>query len=494
MSKFALLIGINYEKDSSHKLNGCINDVRNVQDMLESVMEYPRANISMITDDTLAPTKQNIIDGFQSLLTSINSRECSEAWIHYSGHGYFLTDNGIDELDGKDEVLVPVDYSSAGFISDDYLYEFFIDKITNPDIKLMITMDCCHSGTHMDLSWKVNSENKLTKVSTNHAKMGQIVCLSGCKDDQTAADAWNFSDLKRWSGALTSSLLHTLKESNYTIPFLELIQKIRTMLQAKDYSQIPQLTCNFDLLSMNFITHKKELKKQLQQETMKRNRELVQEQERKMKQVREIRIMKSTQLTSLRTQQHELQVQKIHYQKQLSQLQPQVNQYQRDILHLEHAVQQYKQRKEECSRQLVDIQAVIQKTWKLYSQFLQSRTRQNYQLYYQQFIIFKRSYHQNQRNKQLIVEYTQIIESKERTLTKLKTMYETLVSQLSEAKQRYQGILQEMKEVQQKINQIELISETATTVNTSVGGTTTPSKVEHFLTANNDSNTFFLIQ
>ena len=95
----ALLIGINYNNDTSHKLNGCINDARNVKKVLQSMLDYPESNITLLTDDTQLPTRKNIEDGFQSLLLKINSRECSEAWIHYSGHGYFLTDHGNPIID-----------------------------------------------------------------------------------------------------------------------------------------------------------------------------------------------------------------------------------------------------------------------------------------------------------------------------------------------------------------------------------------------------------
>ena len=47
-----------------------------------------------------------------------------------------------------------------------------------------------------------------------------------------------------------SSFLHELQQSNYTITFLDLLKHIRQLLQAKNYKQLPQLTCNFDLLSM----------------------------------------------------------------------------------------------------------------------------------------------------------------------------------------------------------------------------------------------------
>ena len=48
MSKFALLIGINYENDVHHKLNGCINDVRNIKKVLHSVLDYPESNMTIL--------------------------------------------------------------------------------------------------------------------------------------------------------------------------------------------------------------------------------------------------------------------------------------------------------------------------------------------------------------------------------------------------------------------------------------------------------------
>ena len=497
MSKFALLIGINYENDTAHKLNGCINDARNVKKVLQSVLEYPDSNITLLTDDTKLPTRNNIEEEFQSLLLKINSRECSEAWIHYSGHGYFLTDHGIDELDGKDETLVPLDYSSAGLIRDDYLYENFIDKITNPDLKLMIVMDCCHSGTHMDLRWKVNTKNELMKVSTKHAQVGQIVCLSGCKDEQVSMDTYDFNNLQEWSGALTSSFLRELQQSNYTITFLDLLQNIRKLLQAKNYKQIPQLTCNFDLLSMNFMKHKKQLQKKIQQDAMKRQIQIIKEQETQMKQIREIRTMKTTQLTTLQNQQFELSSQRTQLQKKVNEYQTYWNQYQADLQKQEQILTRYQQLTQQATNRIVNLQPIIQETWSLYSQFLQNRTRYRYQLYIQQFTRFKQAFLQNKQSKVKIEEYKKIINSKQFMIAKLQEVLTKYSSELSKYQQQLQVVNQELVETNQKIQQIQAISETATVVNNQIGGNDSSESTvtESFINdANNDSKTFFLIQ
>ena len=40
-------------------------------------------------------------------------------FFHYSGHGGQQADKDGDEADGKDETLVPLDYQTAGQITDD---------------------------------------------------------------------------------------------------------------------------------------------------------------------------------------------------------------------------------------------------------------------------------------------------------------------------------------------------------------------------------------
>jgi hypothetical protein len=87
MVKRALLIGINYYDISGITLNGCINDIINIRNLLTSVYGYDASNIIMLSDNSIdtPPTKKNMINAMSSLVSESSGLE--EIWIHYSGHG-----------------------------------------------------------------------------------------------------------------------------------------------------------------------------------------------------------------------------------------------------------------------------------------------------------------------------------------------------------------------------------------------------------------------
>ena len=76
--KRVLLIGINYIEDSSNKLNGCINDIINIENKLRitnpECIEYRKLSDDQ-TNPLLKPTRKNIIDGINWLVTGLKSGE-----------------------------------------------------------------------------------------------------------------------------------------------------------------------------------------------------------------------------------------------------------------------------------------------------------------------------------------------------------------------------------------------------------------------------------
>jgi hypothetical protein len=100
--KTALLVGINYV-GSPYQLQGCINDVVNMQAFL--VSKYKYNNTTLITDNTvLKPTRLNILNGFTKLLNDAQSGDT--LFFHFSGHGTQTADVNRDELEGYDEAIV----------------------------------------------------------------------------------------------------------------------------------------------------------------------------------------------------------------------------------------------------------------------------------------------------------------------------------------------------------------------------------------------------
>lgn len=236
-NKRALLIGINYTNTES-ELNGCINDVTNVKQMLMSKFGYQDSQITMLTDTTdIKPTRNNILKYFLELLISDNSN----LYFHYSGHGSQIRDLSGDESDGIDEALVPIDYMESGMISDDELRGLL--QCMPATCKLTMVLDCCHSGSGVDLAYNLYERTGRNYLLEDPANVrvgktrGQVVCFSGCMDSQTSADAYIGA---QYQGALTNNYLSALNTLTPRMRTLNNIyNSIKTGLKNGNYTQIP---------------------------------------------------------------------------------------------------------------------------------------------------------------------------------------------------------------------------------------------------------------
>lgn len=234
--KRAVLIGINYYGTSA-QLNGCVNDVEVIYDLLLA-NGYLNENIVILTDDInrkdLLPTKKNIM---RSLKEAVKETKTGDTlFVSYSGHGSYATDWGGDERDGKDEVLCTVDNQ---YIVDDKLRAKIVNKVPK-GAKLRCFFDCCHSGSSLDLPYCWKGGEKF--VSESKANLdNDCILISGCRDNQTSSDAY-IREVKNYNGALTYYLLKTINETNGNVSWKELITILRYRLRKHRYVQIPQLS------------------------------------------------------------------------------------------------------------------------------------------------------------------------------------------------------------------------------------------------------------
>jgi len=234
-NKKALLIGINYI-GTSNQLEGCIKDTINVNNLLQTSFSYN--NFTLLTDLTnKKPTKTNILDGLTNLL--VNSKEGDQLFFLYSGHGTHTADLNGDELDGQDEMIVPLDAVSVKTcILDDELSKI-INTNLKSGVKLFMLFDSCFSGTVLDLKYNY-LETTVINPNVSETK-GQVIMISGCKDDQTSADAYvNFNGKYDYSGAMTYSFLQTIKDLGTNITYKKLLENMRNILLNNGYPQIPQ--------------------------------------------------------------------------------------------------------------------------------------------------------------------------------------------------------------------------------------------------------------
>ena len=221
-TKKALLVGINYV-GTDNALNGCIHDAENIASRLVGFK-----TISMLTDYTaMKPTKANIVSEFTKLVSGAVSGDC--LLFTFSGHGSQVTDWSLDEADGKDEGLYTLDNK---LIVDDEL-KLIIRRYLKPGVTLFVLTDCCHSGTVMDLKYNYidYSEN-----SRNAETGGNVIMISGCRDEQTSADA--FINGKS-QGAMTWAFLANLRKD---ITWRKLVENMCFSLKESGYTQVPKIS------------------------------------------------------------------------------------------------------------------------------------------------------------------------------------------------------------------------------------------------------------
>jgi len=256
MKKHALLIGINYV-NSSCELNGAINDTLNIKNMIKDKLGYN--NIVFLNDYTdRRPTKSVILEELDNVVNKINNGECDEFWFHYSGHGYYTKDHSGDEIDGRDEVLIPLDYEDGNVISDDELNQLFLKKITNKNCKIFCLIDCCHSGTQFDLPYLFTNKKRVVLNNNTDIKC-KVALISGCLDSEVSYDVYNANNNNQYSGAMTSSLINALNNLDFNCSFYDLVKHMYDFLHEKNYDQSPQLSCNFDM-NNNSLFCSKDLK------------------------------------------------------------------------------------------------------------------------------------------------------------------------------------------------------------------------------------------
>ncbi|CAB9509677.1 Metacaspase-1 [Seminavis robusta] len=152
-TKRAVMVGINYVGHSPGELRGCHNDVGNMKRYIMEVHGFEEENIHVLMDDGKheEPTMENMLNAYKKVVAE--SGDGDAVFLHYSGHGTKLRDDDDgEEADGYDEALVPLDYKEKGMIRDDDLYDILVKPLKH-GVHMVALMDCCHSGTIMDLPY-----------------------------------------------------------------------------------------------------------------------------------------------------------------------------------------------------------------------------------------------------------------------------------------------------------------------------------------------------
>lgn len=281
--KVAVLVGINYF-NSRGELGGCINDAHCHRSILIEHFGFDESNIKMLTDapesgEESRPTAENIRAAITEMMD--RAEDGDMLFFAYSGHGSQWKNADGSEEDRMDECICPIDCLSNPWpeyvILDNWFHSELYGRLPQGAI-LVSAFDCCHSGTVVDLTVtrelcapgegdeiknrflppppEAEHMKELLELPRScgvaaqrrrEATQGKrVFVFSGCRDDQTSADA-TIGGQRR--GAMTWAMAECLQEAEYSISYEDLIDRMRQKM-ARRFEQVPQLqACSEDGIS-----------------------------------------------------------------------------------------------------------------------------------------------------------------------------------------------------------------------------------------------------
>ncbi|WP_338378610.1 caspase family protein [uncultured Flavobacterium sp.] len=266
--KYGLIIAIgDYPTKTGWSSISSVNDVPLIKQALLS-QGFPEKNISVLID--AEATKEGIIKAIESLKSKLKAGDI--VVIHYSGHGQQIFDDNGDEIDGKDEALVPYDawvkytfnYKGENHLRDDELGNIIANFRNTLESKgqLLFILDSCHSGsttrgrkarggkaTFAPDDWKP-LENDKTKGSAMvertkvNADAAPFVLISGASADELNYEYEGF-------GSLSYAFSKAMTELGSDFTYRQLFSKIATNMNVISPKQTPTVEGDVDYKLFN---------------------------------------------------------------------------------------------------------------------------------------------------------------------------------------------------------------------------------------------------
>ncbi len=305
-TKWGFLVSVNlyqYMK-SDNQLTGCVNDVKDFEDVLVNLYDFSPNNIGKLINSEA--TRDNILGYLRRMANTVKDGDLFT--FYFSGHGTLFPDrNSLEqdeetiispkcskpphcfEPDTYDSALCPTDTCSKtdncsstnkkpwkNLILDDELFEIF-SQFTSKGCLVIFITDSCHSGTIgrgargnyepsftsntvseqakflpldvlLEKSWLQQPESEATKPpkpAIARDMKGLYLVISSSQDYQSSYET-DFSGIKR--GAFTSSLTSVIRHKGKTVSYQELFQTVEqgfALNKKNELGQQPSLSSKY---------------------------------------------------------------------------------------------------------------------------------------------------------------------------------------------------------------------------------------------------------
>jgi hypothetical protein len=258
MAIYALVVGINQYLGNVPNLGGCHYDAMRVMNVLQQRFQLESSQVRLLLSE--AATRAAIIDGFQQHLAQAKAGDT--ALFYYSGHGsqeQMPSQWWAVEADRQNETLVCHDSRlGTGDLADKEL-RFLIAELAKKSIKVVIIMDCCHSGNgtrdagllescieddavvNIRLAKSFSQRRTINDyLFSDQAKRegwlndisampeGEHILLSGCQDSELSKE---LTINGQRQGAFTHFLCKTLENTQLSLSYRNLLRKVKLQVR-----------------------------------------------------------------------------------------------------------------------------------------------------------------------------------------------------------------------------------------------------------------------
>ena len=273
---YALLVGIDRYAGSVNPLNGCVNDVTRLHDLLAARVNGAGDHFAPRLLVNEQATRQHIIEAWRSHLGQAGPGDV--ALFYYSGHGsqeHAPPEFWDFEPDRLNETLVCHDSRLPGGwdLADKELAQLISEVAANGP-HFAVILDCCHSG-----SGTRNAEEITIRQEEAHPGVrpissyivtpaqaaalqgqgagagaassakpwaamasGRHILLAACRPEQTAKETW-FAGPAGYEkrGAFSFYLQDTLQQTGAALNYRDLFTRVNALVQQRVSDQAPQL-------------------------------------------------------------------------------------------------------------------------------------------------------------------------------------------------------------------------------------------------------------
>lgn len=282
---YALLVGIDAYAPPVPPLQGCVNDIKAIEEYLQGRVAQGNYQLHLRTLIDREATRQGIIAGFQQHLCQATKEDI--ALFYYAGHG--SQEQAPQEFweiepDRLNETIVCYDSRSPrGWDLADKELGKLIGEVVQNNPHTLIIMDCCHSGSgtrgelELDVAVRkapvdqrtrpvdsfIIAPSELQTVSAgaesrslaSHDRWtsapGKCIFLSACLDHELAKE-YNANGSKR--GVFSYFLVDTLTKTNGSLTYRDLFKRTAALVRSKVNAQAPQIEPpDYAVLEQSFL-------------------------------------------------------------------------------------------------------------------------------------------------------------------------------------------------------------------------------------------------